>query len=210
MPSSFNALFFLQSIFPSFRLFHSIGTPLSPPLLLLCLWLAPCGCAFEGNVLKHIKKRSAACCSLRGCTCVSAVPLPWYSAFFKHRACYSESTLGSYLCFLEALFPWGNNPIAISTMQGSECTNPRLHSTQCVFWWSQHMLRMLWQCPLLLCLLAVFSLFLCLPPSCSCVYISFCCLLLCCRSQSQSLFAPASFVPLVWTHVSEALREAVG
>lgn len=57
----------------------------------------------------------------------------------------------------------------------------------------------------------LFSVFPSSCLSCSCVYISFCRLLSCCRCQFLSLFVPASFVPPARTRSrdTEALGEGV-
>lgn len=219
MPSSFSPLVFSQSVSPSFRLFRSIHTTFSSFVVAVSL-ARPCGCAFEGNILKHIKRTSISACfsfSVDARVLLQSLYLrTWPLYLFKHRACYSGWTMCSYPCFffLEAVFPlrsWSHSSLHNARV--------RMHKSQsaqypvCIVMVPAYAQDAVAVCALLFCLLAVFSLFLGILLSRSCVYISFCCLPSCCPFQSQSLFSHCSFCSPganACIRSTEAIREAVG
>ncbi len=161
---------------------HTLSIRLSPSLrphaalfsFVLAASLAhPCGRAFEGSISDTSKGflALAACfsCSLYACVfllynlCIFILVRPYvWSLLFKANIFLLS------VCWKR--FPRRRQSIHFSTIQGSRCTNPKC-TVPSVHSQSQHMFRMLWPCPLLLCLLAVFSLPLCLPLMLMCLYL---------------------------------------
>lgn len=204
-----------SSLHPSFPLtlpLHLLYTPVlyTPPLF--SSLAHPCGCAFEGSISNTSKGflAVAACFSLFVyiCTCMryrSTIHVPSYLPSLICGACYSERTLSCYL-FVGSYSP-EEAIIPLSTIQGSECTNPSAQCPLCILMVPAYAQEAVAVSSLIMPV-GCFQSFPLPASHALCVYISSCHLLSCCRSQSLSLFVPASFVPPMRAHASETQKHS--
>lgn len=206
------------SIFLSLCLLHSISSSLPPSLFLLRLWLIPVAVPLRAPYQTHQKDCWSCLCfsfSLYAhvCVCLCVYFRCTIHAHIILALPHIQSLLFRVcILFLSVrwkLFPWGGDPVANPSLS-PQCEGQNTQIPVCTVCILMVPSICLGCCGGYLSCYAcwLFSVFSSASLSRSCVYISFCRLLSCCRPQSLSLFAPASFVPPVRTHVSETQRHS--